>query len=40
LFIYLKKQIRAKYLDLKDRYENRTLFHGMKGSDDDGGTDS
>ncbi len=40
LFKYLRLKLREKYLDLKDRYENRTLFHSMKGSDDNGGTDA
>ena len=40
LYRYLRKKLRDRYLVLKDRYENRTLFHGMKGSDDDGGTDA
>lgn len=40
LYRYLRKKLREKYLDLKDRYENRTLFRGMKGSDNNGGTDA
>ena len=40
LWKYIKRKLRDKYLDLKDRYENRTLFRGMKGSDDNGGTDA
>ena len=40
LYKYLRKKLRDQYLVLKDRYENRTLFHGMKGSDDHGGTDA
>ena len=40
LFKYLKKRAKIKFVDLKDRYDNRTLFPHMKGSDEDGGTDA
>ena len=36
LYIYIKRKLKAEYLILKDRYEERTLFSHMKGSDDDG----
>jgi hypothetical protein len=40
LYIHIKRKLKAEYLVLKDRYEERTLFSHMKGSDDDGGTDA
>jgi hypothetical protein len=40
LYKYIRRLLKAKFADLKDRYEERTLFSHMKGSDDDGGTDA
>lgn len=32
LYKYARNKIKAKYVDLKDKYDNRVLFRGMKGA--------